>query len=66
MNRRVLGVLALTAAAVSVPLAQEPGREPAPPPMAIPKDDARIEKLKALMGRVELSVDLQQSRRRSR
>jgi len=26
----------------------------------------RIEKLKALMGRVELSVDLQQSRRRSR
>jgi len=26
----------------------------------------RIEKLKALMGRVELSVDLQKSRRRSR
>jgi aminobenzoyl-glutamate utilization protein B len=47
MTRRLLGVLALTAAAVSVPLAQGPGQPAAPPPMNIPKDDARIEKLKA-------------------
>ena len=48
MNRRVLGVLALVAAAASGPLAQAPeGQQAPPPPMNIPKDDARIEKLKA-------------------
>jgi aminobenzoyl-glutamate utilization protein B len=47
MNRRLLGALALTAAAVSAPLAQGQRPEPAPPPMNIPKDDARIQKLKA-------------------
>jgi aminobenzoyl-glutamate utilization protein B len=46
MNRRLLGVLALTAATSSVPLAQGRGQN-APPPMNIPKDTARIEKLKA-------------------
>ena len=46
MNRRLLGVLALSAAASSVPLAQGRGQD-APPPMNIPKDTARIEKLKA-------------------
>ena len=48
MNRRVLVALAVAAAVVSVPHAQEIGPPPAPPPpMNIPKDDARIEKLKA-------------------
>ena len=48
MIRRVMGAVALAAAAVSIPLAQEPAQPgPPPPPMAIPKDDARIEKLKA-------------------
>jgi aminobenzoyl-glutamate utilization protein B len=47
MNCRLLGALALTAAAVSAPLAQGQRPEPAPPPMNIPKDDARIQKLKA-------------------
>ena len=48
MNRRLLGALALTATAVSVPLAQGGGQPPTPPPpMNIPKDDPRIEKLKA-------------------
>ena len=49
MNRRLLGALTLTAAAVSVPFAQDPGEQtPAPPPpMTIPKDDGRIQKLKA-------------------
>ncbi|CAN5715408.1 M20 family metallopeptidase [soil metagenome] len=48
MNRRVLAALAIAAAAVSVPHAQGFGQQPAPPPpMTIPKDDARIEKLKA-------------------
>ena len=49
MNRRLLGALSLTAAAVSVPFAQDMGEQtPAPPPpMTIPKDDGRIQKLKA-------------------
>jgi aminobenzoyl-glutamate utilization protein B len=48
MNRRLLAALLLTALAASVPLAQEQGPPgPPPPPMNIPKDDARIEKLKA-------------------
>ncbi len=50
MNRRLLGALAFAAAVVTVPLAQEqaPGEPPPPPPpMNIPKDDARITKLKA-------------------
>jgi len=48
MNRRLLAALLLTAIAASVPLAQEQGPPgPPPPPMNIPKDDARIEKLKA-------------------
>ena len=47
MTRRLLGALALSAAAVSLPLAQGQRPEPAPPPMTVPKDDARIEKLKA-------------------
>jgi aminobenzoyl-glutamate utilization protein B len=48
MNRRLLAALVLTAIAASVPLAQEQGAPvPPPPPMNIPKDDARIEKLKA-------------------
>src|SRR5918992_3242897 len=48
MNRRLLGALALSAIAVSAPLAQGEGQQgPPPPPMSIPKDDARIEKLKA-------------------
>ena len=43
MNRRLLGALALTATAVSVPLAQGGGQPPTPPPpMNIPKDDPRI------------------------
>ncbi len=48
MNRRLLGTLALVAVAVTVPGAQEPAQPaPPPPPMNIPKDDGRIEKLKA-------------------
>ncbi|HVH56034.1 MAG TPA: amidohydrolase [Vicinamibacterales bacterium] len=48
MNRRLRAALLLTAIAASVPLAQEQGPPgPPPPPMNIPKDDARIEKLKA-------------------
>ncbi|HXG55940.1 MAG TPA: hypothetical protein VNJ03_11220 [Vicinamibacterales bacterium] len=48
MTRRMLGVLALVATAISAPLAQEAGLPPPPPPpMTIPKDTARIEKLKA-------------------
>jgi aminobenzoyl-glutamate utilization protein B len=48
MTRRLLGVLALLAAAATTPLAQGRGGQNAPPPpMNIPKDDARIEKLKA-------------------
>ena len=48
MNRRLLAALVLTAIAASVPFAQEQGPPgPPPPPMNIPKDDARIEKLKA-------------------
>ncbi|CAN5680614.1 M20 family metallopeptidase [soil metagenome] len=49
MKRRLLGALALAAAAVSAPLAQDSLQEPPapPPPMIIPKDDARIQKLKA-------------------
>ena len=47
MTRRLLGALALSAAAVSLPLAQGQRPEPAPPPMTVPKDDTRIEKLKA-------------------
>ena len=48
MNRRVLIAALLAATSISMPFAQDPGREaPAAPPMAIPKDDARIEKLKA-------------------
>ena len=47
MNRRLLGALALTAAAVSAPLDQGQRPDPAPPPMNIPKDDARIQKLRA-------------------
>ncbi|MEX2662763.1 MAG: hypothetical protein WD227_12605, partial [Vicinamibacterales bacterium] len=47
MNRRLLGVLALLAAAATAPLAQGRGGQAAPPPpMNIPKDDARIEQLK--------------------
>jgi aminobenzoyl-glutamate utilization protein B len=47
MNRRLLGVLALLAAAATAPLAQGRGGQAAPPPpMNIPKDDARIGKLK--------------------
>ena len=47
MTRRILGALALMAVAVSAPLAQGAGQPPPPPPpMNIPKDDARIEKLK--------------------
>jgi aminobenzoyl-glutamate utilization protein B len=48
MNRRLLGALAIAVTAVSVPLAQDAREQaPAPPPMNIPKDDARIQKLKA-------------------
>jgi hypothetical protein len=49
MNRQLFGALALAATAVSTPMAQDPGQEPPapPPPMNIPKDDARIQKLKA-------------------
>ena len=50
MNRRLLGALALSATAVSVPFAQGAGQQgppPPPPPMSIPKDDARIARLKA-------------------
>jgi aminobenzoyl-glutamate utilization protein B len=60
MNRRLLGVLALSAAAVSVPLAQGRGQN-APPPLNIPKDTARIEKLKAeAVADVEAMRDLTQ------
>ena len=46
MNRHI-AILALAAVAGTVPLAQEPPQgPPAPPPMTIPKDDPRIEKLK--------------------
>ena len=50
MNRRLLGALALSATTVSVPFAQGAGQQgppPPPPPMSIPKDDARIARLKA-------------------
>ena len=49
MNLRHVAALVLAAAAVSAPLAQERPQGPPPPPplMTIPKDDARIEKLKA-------------------
>jgi aminobenzoyl-glutamate utilization protein B len=48
MNRRLIAALALTAIAASVPFAQEQAPQgPPPPPMTIPRDDARIEKLKA-------------------
>jgi aminobenzoyl-glutamate utilization protein B len=50
MTRQLLALMALAACAISTPLAQdqEPGRQgPPPPPMTIPKDDARIQKLKA-------------------
>jgi aminobenzoyl-glutamate utilization protein B len=52
MKRRLLGAFALAATAVSAPLAQDARQEPAPPPppMNIPKDDARIQKLKAEVG----------------
>ena len=49
MNRRLLGALALVTAAVTGPYAQDVPQPatPPPPPMTIPKDDARIEKLKS-------------------
>ena len=48
MTRDILAAVALGALAISTPLAQDSGQQaPAPPPMTIPKDDARIEKLKA-------------------
>lgn len=49
MDRRLFGALALLTAAVSAPVAQESQQErrQEPPPMTIPKDDARVEKLKA-------------------
>jgi aminobenzoyl-glutamate utilization protein B len=48
MNRRLLGALVFTATAASIPVAQgQAPQAPPPPPMTIPKDDARIEKLKA-------------------
>jgi aminobenzoyl-glutamate utilization protein B len=47
--KRELLVLAVAAAAVAYPIAQDlpPAPPPQPPPMTIPKDDARVEKLKA-------------------
>ena len=59
MNRRLAAALALAAFAASVPLAQEQGPPgPPPPPMTIPKDDGRIEKLKAeAMASVESMKD---------
>src|SRR5215210_4681635 len=48
MNRPLLGALALVVAGVAVAHGQEFGQQPPPPPpMTIPKDDTRIEKLKA-------------------
>jgi aminobenzoyl-glutamate utilization protein B len=49
MSPRFLAALALSVASISVPHAQGAGQQPPPPPppMTIPKDDARIEKLKA-------------------
>ena len=51
MKRRLLVAFALAATAVSAPLAQDARQDPTPPPpMNIPKDDARIQKLKAEAG----------------
>ena len=48
MTRHLFALSAIAALAISAPLAQVPGQAgPPPPPMTIPKDDARIEKLKA-------------------
>ena len=48
MTRHLFALAAIAALAVSTPLAQAPGQGgPPPPPMTIPKDDARIEKLKS-------------------
>ena len=49
MNSRHLAAFALASVAIATPFAQAPGQQagPPPPPMTIPKDDARIEKLKA-------------------
>ena len=48
MAYRTLAVAALAALMVATPMAQgRGGQPPPPPPMNIPKDDARIEKLKA-------------------
>ena len=48
MTRHLFALGAIAALAISTPLAQDFGRQqgPPPPPMTIPKDDARIEKLK--------------------
>ena len=48
MAHRTLAVAALAALMVATPMAQgRGGQQPSPPPLNIPKDDARIEKLKA-------------------
>ena len=48
MAYRALAVAALAALIVATPMAQgRGGQQPPPPPLNIPKDDARIEKLKA-------------------
>ena len=49
MTRHLFALAAIAALAISTPLAQDDRQAPAPPPppMTIPKDDARIEKLKA-------------------
>jgi aminobenzoyl-glutamate utilization protein B len=59
MTRRLLGAVTLAAAVVSTPLAQDTlPQAPPPPPMNIPKDDARIQKLKAeAAGAVEAMKD---------
>jgi aminobenzoyl-glutamate utilization protein B len=59
MTRRLLGAVTLAAAVVSTPLAQDTlPQAPPPPPMNIPKDDARIQKLKTeAVGAVEAMKD---------
>jgi aminobenzoyl-glutamate utilization protein B len=47
MAHRIVTTFALAAALAATPLAQgRGGQQPPPPPMSIPKDDARIEKMK--------------------
>jgi aminobenzoyl-glutamate utilization protein B len=48
MNRRLAAAVSFAAAAMTtLPAQDRPPQAPPPPPMVIPKDDARIEKLKA-------------------